>query len=162
MYDELIYRSINKNQSCWEFISYQELDPTKNGIWPCSKPKSNGLNYIICLLYFRSCCGTLIYMAPEILARKPYGKPADFWSLGVLAYVLMVGSPPFYVDCEESIDNHILRKNPKHRKNFKRDENRQALKVYYNSKIGILSFQCLSIKFVIQPVFSGEGCRFKS
>ncbi|XP_068633589.1 serine/threonine-protein kinase S6KL isoform X2 [Battus philenor] len=29
-------------------------------------------------------CGTLKYMAPEILSREPYGHAADWWSLGVI------------------------------------------------------------------------------
>ena len=39
--------------------------------------------------------GTLSYVAPEVLLKKPYGKAVDVWSLGVLAYLLMVGSLPF-------------------------------------------------------------------
>ncbi|KAL6093184.1 hypothetical protein STEG23_008038 [Scotinomys teguina] len=41
-------------------------------------------------------CGTLLYMAPEILARKPYdGLAGDMWSLGVLLYVLVTGKFPY-------------------------------------------------------------------
>lgn len=40
-------------------------------------------------------CGTEIYMAPEILSGKPYGKQADVWSLGVLFYYLLFADFPF-------------------------------------------------------------------
>ncbi|CAM9134129.1 unnamed protein product, partial [Sphacelaria rigidula] len=41
-------------------------------------------------------CGTLAYMAPEILQREKYlGDKADIWSLGVMIYVLLVGFMPF-------------------------------------------------------------------
>jgi serine/threonine protein kinase len=43
-------------------------------------------------------CGTPNYCAPEILRRKPYGKACDFWSIGVVAYVILSGDHPFYCD----------------------------------------------------------------
>ncbi|GIY83039.1 hypothetical protein CEXT_308761 [Caerostris extrusa] len=39
--------------------------------------------------------GTTHFMAPEIVLRRPYGKPADVWSCGVLLYVLLTGTQPF-------------------------------------------------------------------
>ncbi|KAF8789475.1 Peripheral plasma membrane protein CASK like protein [Argiope bruennichi] len=39
--------------------------------------------------------GTSHFMAPEIVLRRPYGKPADVWSCGVLLYVLLTGTQPF-------------------------------------------------------------------
>ena len=38
--------------------------------------------------------GTPGYMAPEVIGLKPYGLPADIWSLGVILFVLLCGSPP--------------------------------------------------------------------
>lgn len=47
-------------------------------------------------------CGTLEYMAPEMLkakgAKSGYDFAADWWALGTLIYELLVGKPPFYLE----------------------------------------------------------------
>jgi p70 ribosomal S6 kinase len=40
-------------------------------------------------------CGTQEYMAPEMIARQGYGRAADYWSLGCIAFEMLSGEPPF-------------------------------------------------------------------
>lgn len=40
-------------------------------------------------------CGTLDYLPPEMVEGKDHNEKVDLWSLGVLCYEFLVGSPPF-------------------------------------------------------------------
>lgn len=43
----------------------------------------------------RSIVGTLSYLAPEMLGKRGYGKPVDWYALGCLTYELLTGQAPF-------------------------------------------------------------------
>ncbi|KAJ0399124.1 hypothetical protein P43SY_007530 [Pythium insidiosum] len=43
-------------------------------------------------------CGTDYYVAPEVLNGEGYDSKVDLWSLGVVAYIMLCGFPPFMED----------------------------------------------------------------
>lgn len=47
-----------------------------------------------------SFCGTIEYMAPEVVRSGPQGHDiaVDWWSVGVLTYELLTGASPFTID----------------------------------------------------------------
>ncbi|KAJ8331322.1 Serine/threonine kinase [Batrachochytrium dendrobatidis] len=53
-------------------------------------------------------CGTPDYMAPEILMNRRYGVAVDWWSFGVLIFVMLVGRYPFHGEDENDILEAIL------------------------------------------------------
>ena len=44
----------------------------------------------------KTACGTPGYVSPEIVMNVHYTSKTDLWSLGVIAYILLCGFPPFY------------------------------------------------------------------
>ena len=58
--------------------------------------------------------GTYEYYAPERVKRQPYGKPSDWWAVGVVAYVLLTGKVPFgdRSDGEEQLFSNISKTVP--------------------------------------------------
>ena len=51
--------------------------------------------------------GTLTFVSPEVLIRKPYNKEIDIWSIGVILYLMLSGDLPF--DDEEDDEQKIAK-----------------------------------------------------
>ncbi|XP_073425235.1 ribosomal protein S6 kinase 2 alpha-like [Dendrobates tinctorius] len=53
--------------------------------------------------------GTPHYMAPEVVLRKAYGRPIDWWSVGIILYEFLYGFTPFYGDSQREILLSVVR-----------------------------------------------------
>ena len=54
-------------------------------------------------------CGTLEYMAPEMIQNKAHNHTLDIWSLGILLYELVHGRAPFTGSHPKEISEKIMR-----------------------------------------------------
>merc|ERR1719323_2716951 len=58
--------------------------------------------------YINTVCGTLTYLAPEVLKREPYQKSVDCWSIGVIMYILCCGYSPFDGESDKEVIKSII------------------------------------------------------
>jgi len=56
----------------------------------------------------KSFCGSIAYLAPEILTRVGHGQAVDLYGIGVLLYECLIGHPPFYTRDRETLCKNIL------------------------------------------------------
>ncbi|XP_013079092.2 microtubule-associated serine/threonine-protein kinase 3-like isoform X6 [Biomphalaria glabrata] len=55
--------------------------------------------------------GTPEYIAPEVILRSGYGKPVDWWSMGIILYEFLVGCVPFFGDTPEELFSQVINEN---------------------------------------------------
>ena len=55
----------------------------------------------------KSFCGSVAYLAPEMLRRVGHGKAVDYYLLGVLLYEMVVGCPPYFSPKKEELFYNI-------------------------------------------------------
>ncbi|XP_069599784.1 microtubule-associated serine/threonine-protein kinase 3-like [Ranitomeya imitator] len=52
--------------------------------------------------------GTLSYVAPEVLLLEGYGRPIDWWAIGIILYKFLTGHVPFKGRCTKDIFYRIV------------------------------------------------------
>jgi len=109
-------------------ICHRDLKP--ENILLCSQDDKNpvikitdmGLSKLVDLdTVMMTFCGTPQYIAPEVgmgsgwMESEPYSMKVDVWSLGVILYILLSGSPPFSeqreIQCGLNLKQQILQAN---------------------------------------------------
>lgn len=55
----------------------------------------------------KSFCGSVAYLAPEMLKQTGHGKAVDWYLLGVMLYEMLTGVPPYYSVNREEIFRNI-------------------------------------------------------
>ena len=55
----------------------------------------------------KSFCGSVAYLAPEMLNRTGHGKAVDWYLLGVVFFEMLVGLPPYFSNNQEQIFKNI-------------------------------------------------------
>lgn len=55
----------------------------------------------------KSFCGSMAYLAPEMLKRVGHGRAVDWYHLGILLYEMLVGKPPFFSPNREEMLSNI-------------------------------------------------------
>ncbi|KAE9554313.1 hypothetical protein FO519_002484 [Halicephalobus sp. NKZ332] len=84
-------------------------------------------------------CGTIEYMAPEILMRIGHGKAVDWWSLGALAFDMLTGGPPFTAENRKKTIDKILKSRlslPAYLSPEARDFIKRLLKRHVDTRLG--------------------------
>jgi calcium/calmodulin-dependent protein kinase I len=93
-------------------IAHRDLKP-ENLLYATPDPNSIikitdfGLAKVISNDLMTTACGTPGYVAPEILMGKGYDLAIDYWSIGVIVYVMLCGYPPFYEESNEKLFEKI-------------------------------------------------------
>lgn len=55
----------------------------------------------------KSFCGSVAYLAPEMLKRVGHGKSVDWYLVGVVLYEMLTGFPPYYSESKEELFKNI-------------------------------------------------------
>jgi len=82
-------------------IVHRDLKP-ENLLYETTQEHSNikisdfGLARFVNGEYATTACGTPGYIAPEVIQGNGYGQEVDYWSIGIILYVMLSGFPPFY------------------------------------------------------------------
>ena len=97
----------------------------------------------------QSFCGSVAYLAPEMLRRTGHSRSIDWYLLGVLLYEMLVGIPPYYSNNKEQLYQNI-QTGPLQLPKFLSNESRSLLIALLNrnptKRLGSGANDCSEIK----------------
>jgi len=103
-------RYMHKNGICHRDLKPENILCTNDSV-DCVKVADFGISK--CLKgheeFMQTMCGTISYTAPEVIKGQSYGKEVDYWSIGVIMYILLCGYPPFYGESDYQIAQSIVK-----------------------------------------------------
>ena len=78
-------------------VIHRDIKPENILVGANGELKLADFGWAVCLSSSRrtTLCGTLDYLPPEMIEGHEHDESVDIWSLGVLLYEFLVGSPPF-------------------------------------------------------------------
>ena len=59
--------------------------------------------------YSKSFCGSIAYLAPEIILRTGHGRPVDWYLVGVMLYEMLVGQSPYFSQDRTELFSNIVK-----------------------------------------------------
>jgi len=57
----------------------------------------------------KSFCGSIAYLAPEVLTQNGHGKSVDWYLLGVFLYEMLTGKPPYFSQNRDELFRNIIK-----------------------------------------------------
>jgi serine/threonine protein kinase len=83
----IIHRDLKPENILLEFKEKNKLDIKISDFgFSCFFDPQTGLDTVL---------GSPLYMAPEIIKGQLYNEKVDIWSIGVIAFMLLIGKNPF-------------------------------------------------------------------
>lgn len=100
----IVHRDIKPENILMQSKDTQNLDLkiTDFGFAKCYDPAEGGMTETL---------GSPLYMAPEIIKKLEYDVSVDIWALGVMAYIMLTGKPPFKGKSKDEVFVEITTKN---------------------------------------------------
>jgi serine/threonine-protein kinase len=106
--------------------------------------------------------GTPLYMSPEQVEGQAVDPRSDLYSLGVTAYHMLAGRPPFEGDTALSIAVQHLKKEPQRLEDARKDLPSALCRIVHNLLAKSLEARCQSARDLLQELRNLEGEEFES
>ncbi|MCP4816875.1 MAG: serine/threonine protein kinase [Planctomycetaceae bacterium] len=106
--------------------------------------------------------GTPLYMSPEQVEGQVVDPRSDLYSLGVTAYHMLAGRPPFEGDTALSIAVQHLKKDPERLEDVRKDLPSSLCRIVHNLLAKSLESRCQSARDLLQELRSLDGEEYES